>query len=54
MPPAAALAAAPSDRHSERRPLWPWLTTLALGLWFVDLLLRRVRVFEPRVVAEPL
>jgi Ca-activated chloride channel family protein len=53
MPDASALAAAPSDRHSERRPLWPLLITLALGLWFVDLLLRRVRVFEPQVVAEP-
>jgi uncharacterized membrane protein/uncharacterized protein YegL len=53
MPEAAALAAAPADRHSERRPLWPALTALALGLWFVDLLLRRIRVFEPQVVAEP-
>jgi Ca-activated chloride channel family protein len=53
MPSAAALAVAPADRHSERRPLWPVLTMIALGLWFVDLLLRRVRVFEPRVVAEP-
>jgi uncharacterized membrane protein/uncharacterized protein YegL len=53
MPEAAALAAAPADRHSERRPLWPALTVVALGLWFVDLLLRRIRVFEPQVVAEP-
>ena len=52
MPAAAALSVAPADRHSERRPLWPVLTMIALGLWFVDLLLRRVRVFEPRV-AEP-
>ena len=52
MPPVAALAVSPSDRHSERRPLWPWLTAIALALWFVDLLLRRIRVFEPRVVAE--
>jgi hypothetical protein len=52
MPAAAALSVAPADRHSERRPLWPMLTTLALALWFVDLLLRRVRVFEPRVVPE--
>jgi uncharacterized membrane protein/uncharacterized protein YegL len=52
-PEAAALAAAPTDRHSERRALWPALTAIALGLWFVDLLLRRIRVFEPRVIAEP-
>lgn len=52
MPDASALAAAPSDRHSERRPLWPWLTGIALALWFVDLLLRRIRVFEPRVTVE--
>src|SRR6185295_8517625 len=51
-PDASALAAAPSDRHSERRPLWPWLTAIALAMWFVDLLLRRVRVFEPRVALE--
>lgn len=48
-PEPAALAAAPTDRHSERRPLWPALTIAALILWFVDILLRRVRVFEPRV-----
>jgi Ca-activated chloride channel homolog len=53
MPDAAALAVSPTDRHSERRPLWPLLTALALGLWFVDILLRRVRVFEPQVAAEP-
>jgi Ca-activated chloride channel homolog len=51
-PEPAALAAAPTDRHSERRPLWPALTIAALILWFVDILLRRVRVFEPRVVAD--
>jgi hypothetical protein len=51
-PEPAALAAAPTDRHSERRPLWPALTIAALVLWFLDILLRRVRVFEPRVAAE--
>jgi Ca-activated chloride channel family protein len=50
MPAVSALTVAATDRHSERRPLWPALTISALGLWFVDLLLRRVRVFEPRVV----
>jgi hypothetical protein len=48
-PEPSALAAAPTDRHSERRPLWPALTIAALILWFIDILLRRVRVFEPRV-----
>jgi Ca-activated chloride channel homolog len=48
-PTAAALANTPNDSRTERRPLWPALITLALLLWFVDLLLRRVRVFEPRV-----
>jgi Ca-activated chloride channel homolog len=49
MPAASALANAPSDRRSERRPVWPWLIGLALALWFLDLVLRRVRVFEPRL-----
>jgi hypothetical protein len=48
-PEPAVLSAAPTDRHSERRPLWPALTIAALILWFIDILLRRVRVFEPRV-----
>ncbi|HEU4938753.1 MAG TPA: VWA domain-containing protein [Vicinamibacterales bacterium] len=48
-PELSQLAAAPTDRHSERRPLWPALTIAALCLWFVDLLLRRIRVFEPKV-----
>jgi Ca-activated chloride channel family protein len=47
-PDARALAAAAGDSRTERRPIWPTLVTIALGLWFVDLLLRRVRVFEPR------
>jgi hypothetical protein len=51
-PEPSALSAAPTDRHSERRPLWPALTIAALALWFVDLLLRRVRVFEPHVIAD--
>mgnify|MGYP003345175296 CR=1 FL=1 len=48
-PTAQTLASRAGDRRSEHRPLWPTLLTLALGLWFVDLLLRRVRVFEPVV-----
>jgi uncharacterized membrane protein/uncharacterized protein YegL len=51
-PPSSVLAAAPGDRHSKRRALWPALTVLALILWFVDILLRRVRIFEPNVAAE--
>ena len=47
-PDAAALAAAAGDSRTERRPIWPTLVTIALCLWFVDLLLRRVRIFEPR------
>ena len=50
-PEMSQLSAAPTDRHSERRPLWPALTIAALCLWFIDLLLRRIRVFEPRVAA---
>jgi Ca-activated chloride channel homolog len=45
-PDAAALANAAGDRRTQRRPLWPGLVSLALLLWFVDLVLRRVRVFE--------
>jgi Ca-activated chloride channel family protein len=36
------------DTRTERRPLWPALLALALSLWFVDLVFRRVRVFEPK------
>ncbi len=51
-PEMSQLAAAPTDKHSERRPLWPALTIAALCLWFVDLLLRRIRVFEPKVAGS--
>jgi Ca-activated chloride channel family protein len=40
------LALAAADRRIERRPIWPSLVMLALGLWFVDLLFRRLRVWE--------
>jgi uncharacterized membrane protein len=40
------------DLRTERRPLWPALLAFALALWFLDLVFRRVRVFEPRVAAE--
>ena len=48
-PTAATLANTAADSRTARRPLWPWLVALALVLWFVDLLLRRVRIFEPRL-----
>ena len=48
-PTAGALAPGPGERHSKRRPLWPALTVVALLLWFADILLRRVRIFEPEV-----
>jgi len=48
-PTPASLANATGDSRTARRPLWPPLLTLALILWFVDLLLRRIRLFEPSV-----
>jgi hypothetical protein len=48
-PTPASLANADGDSRTARRPLWPALVTLALALWFLDLLLRRIRVFEPQV-----
>lgn len=45
-PTPAALVNAAGDRTTERRPMWPPLLALALTLWFVDLLFRRIRVFE--------
>ena len=45
-PTADALANRAGDRRTDRRPLWPALLWAALFLWFVDLLLRRVRLFE--------
>ena len=41
-----SLAGSGSERTPERRPLATALTLLALGLWYLDLLLRRVRIFE--------
>jgi len=36
-----------TESQSARRALWPMLVLAALGLWLVDVLFRRVRVFEP-------
>jgi hypothetical protein len=45
-PALAALVNSPGDRTTDRRPMWPPLLALALALWFLDLLFRRIRVFE--------
>jgi Ca-activated chloride channel family protein len=45
-PAPAALGVKPGESASGRRPLWPALVMIALGLWFVDLLFRRLRVLE--------
>ena len=37
------------SHQTARRALWPTLVAIALGLWLVDVLLRRVRVFEESV-----
>jgi Ca-activated chloride channel homolog len=34
------------SHQTARRALWPSLVALALGMWLVDVLLRRVRLFE--------
>jgi Mg-chelatase subunit ChlD len=47
--PTAASLANTGDSRTERRPLWPALVAIALLLWFVDLLMRRVRLFEPSI-----
>jgi uncharacterized membrane protein len=47
MPTPAALGSLAGDSRTDRRPLAAPLILVALALWFVDLLLRRIRVFEP-------
>jgi uncharacterized membrane protein len=42
----------PSDvPRMHRQPLWPWVVWALLGLWMLDLLFRRVRMFGLRPVA---
>lgn len=41
-----ALASRMSDHRTERHALWPLLLMASLALWFADVLLRRVRLFE--------
>ena len=52
-PTPTTLARAAGDRRTVRRPVSGALILLALGLWFLDLLLRRIRVFEAKVSAAP-
>jgi uncharacterized membrane protein len=42
--PAAADLEAGAERRVARRDLWPWLVALAVGIWFADILLRRIRL----------
>ena len=44
-----ALASVAGDRTDRAPPDVAVLVAAALGLWFVDLLLRRIRVLEPSV-----
>ncbi len=46
--PTPTTRATAGDHRTERRLFWPALIATALCLWFVDLVLRRVRVFEPK------
>lgn len=45
-PDAGALRAGAGDRSTVPTRLWPLLLVMALGAYLVDLLLRRVRIFE--------
>lgn len=46
MPEPAALDRGAGDSRASRIALWPWLVLLAAVAWALDLLLRRVRIFE--------
>ena len=45
-PNVAAIEWPPASARSSRHALWPWLVAIALVLWMVDVLLRRIRLFE--------
>jgi hypothetical protein len=47
-PSASDLVRQPPTGQPPRRDLWPWLVTAALALWFLDIVLRRVRFGAPR------
>ena len=53
-PTAETLAGSGAERTPERRPIATPLLLLALALWYVDLLLRRVRIFESATPAQGL
>jgi hypothetical protein len=44
---AESLSSTAGASRVARRALWPWLVGLALLFWLGDVLLRRVRIFEP-------
>jgi uncharacterized membrane protein len=46
-PNVAALEWPAAPARSSRHALWPWLVAAALAFWMVDVLLRRIRLFEP-------
>lgn len=46
MPGAEALQRGAGDSRASRIALWPWLVLFAAFAWAVDLLLRRIRIFE--------
>jgi Ca-activated chloride channel family protein len=48
-PTADALESAAPDRRTARRPIWLAFVTIALCTWFVDIVFRRIRVFEAAV-----
>jgi hypothetical protein len=45
-PDAAALSRGIGAQPATRHALWPLFVSLALALWFVDIALRRIRLFE--------
>lgn len=45
-PTAEQISSTSGEHRASRRPLWPTLLWIALGLWMLDLLVRRVRILE--------
>ncbi len=45
-PTAVQIASTAGEHRASRRPLWPTLLWTALGLWMLDLVMRRVRILE--------
>ena len=46
-PNVAAIEWPAAPARASRHALWPWLVAAALAFWMVDVLLRRIRLFEP-------